>query len=70
MHEMYGELQRAGFIKSEALEIIGYIAASGVMEPPMYEDGPTMMPIHIQFDEEDDEDDIEDEGDIKDSPKE
>ena len=60
LHEMFGELQRAGFSKSEALEIIGYIAASGVMEPPMYEEGPTMMPIHIQF-QADDEFEDEDE---------
>jgi hypothetical protein len=74
LHEMFGELQRAGFSKSEALEIIGYIAASGVMEPPMYEEGPTMMPIHIQFQAEDefeDEDyDDEPEGDVKDAPQE
>ena len=67
MHEMYGELQRAGFTQKEALEIIGFIAASGVMEPPMYEEGPTMMPIHIQFEDGDidDDDDLDEEDDNK-----
>lgn len=78
LHEMFGELQRAGFTKSEAIEIIGFIAASGVMEPPMYEDGPTMMPFHIEFggdfagDEDDEEtyDDEPPEGDQLDGPEE
>lgn len=49
LHEMYVELQKTGFSKSEATQIVGYIAASGFMEPPAYPEGPTMVPMSLTF---------------------
>lgn len=65
LHEMYSELQNAGFKRDEAIELIGYAIAAGVMDPYYYgsADGSTLS-ITIDLNDDDEEfDEDEDEGD-------
>jgi hypothetical protein len=50
LHEMYIELNRAGFNNGESLYILGIAVSGGMLSPIMYDDGEDGLPPTENFD--------------------
>jgi hypothetical protein len=50
LHEMYIELNRAGFNNGESLYILGIAVSGGMLSPIMYDDGEDGLPPIENFD--------------------
>jgi hypothetical protein len=59
LHEMYVELNQAGFNNGESLYILGIAVSGGILSPIMYDDGETENsdPNHDTLEEETHNDD-------------